>query len=88
MAVRATPMRRLDHPPSAAPTAKTAQPAAATGPMMAPARSSPPTSSASRIGWKVSKTIIATDQKSSTVTMPRSTALSRSRPRPSRTTLG
>ena len=47
----------------------------ATGPMMAPARSSPPTSSASRIGWNVSKTIIATDQNTSTVTMPRSTAV-------------
>ena len=56
--------------------------------MMAPARSSPPTSSASRIGWKVSKTIIATDQKTSTQTMPRSTRLVRSRPRPSRTTTG
>ena len=59
IAVRLTPMRRLVHPARAAPTAKTAQPPAATGPMMAPARSSPPTSSASRIGWKVSKTIIA-----------------------------
>src|SRR6476469_9921904 len=85
MGVRATANRLDNSPARAAPRAKTPQPAEATGPIRAPARSSLPSTSASRIGWKVSNTTMATDQKTSTTTKPMSTRLWRRRPRPSRT---
>ena len=75
IAVRATPSRRLPTAARADPSANSPHPALATGPMTAAAASSLPSSSASRIGWNVSKTTIPADQNSSTATRPPSTRL-------------
>src|SRR6476646_7637941 len=88
IAVRATPSRRLPTAARAGPSANRPQPALATGPMTAAAASSLPSSSASRIGWNVSKTTIPADQNGSTATRPPSTRLCRRSDRPSRTTTG
>ena len=87
-AVHATPIRWLASPPRAAPAANRPQDTADTGPMITPARSVPPTSSASRTWLKVSKAIMATLQNTSTSTTLRSTGAVRSSPTPSATVRG